>query len=81
MAYNKKYFITKLRTNDNSVYYKLEINGYSIYIEIFFVNEDRDDLEDGTETILNIFKDKENKFAYGGTTKECLEHICSQIKI
>ena len=68
-------------TDDNSVYYQLEVNDFTIYIEIFFVNEDRDELEDGTETILNIFKDKNNIFAYGGTTKDCLERICLKIKI
>lgn len=68
-------------TDDNSVYYKLEMNDYTVYIEIFFMNKDRDDLKDGVETVLNIFKDKENTFAYGGTLKDCLEHISSQVKI
>jgi len=70
-------------TAENSLFYFLKIDEFNVYIEIFFVNDDRDDieeLEDGVETVVNIFKNKEHELAYAGTLKECLAQI-KKIKI
>jgi len=68
-------------TDDKSVYYKMNVGLYTIYLEMFFDNKDRTDLEDGVEPVLNIFSNKVCIFSYSGTLRDCLDNIHNQINL
>lgn len=59
-------------TNEGSQFYTITINDYNIYLEIFY--EDKDLLE-GTEVVVNVYKNKEVILAYGGTMDDALRKI------
>lgn len=63
-------------TEDRSVFFKTSINGYNIYLELFFftTSETLD-----SEAILNIYKDKLNIYAFGGEVFECIEKIKQEV--
>jgi len=63
-------------TKDYSILTQIGINGYNIYLEIFF-DVKSDTVED---VCVNVYKDKKCKFAYGGTMKDCLKRITDEIK-
>lgn len=64
-------------TDYNSIFTQIGINGYNVYLEIFF-NEELSEVEG---VVANVYKDKECKFACDGTMKECLKRIANEIKI
>ena len=65
-------FLTFDLTEDKSAFFKASINGYNIYMELFFFSgSESPDLE----TILNIYKEKSNIYAFGGEVWECIEKI------
>ena len=64
-------------TEYNSIYTQIGINGYNVYLEIFFDIE----FNKVEDVCINVYKDKICKFAYGGTMEECLKRIDNEIKI
>lgn len=59
-------------TKAESQFYTLIVKDYNIYLEIFY--EDKDLLE-GTEVVVNVYKDKVVVLAYGGTMDEVLKKL------
>lgn len=57
-------------TEDRSIFFKVGINNYNIYLELYFAPETSE-----FEAIMNIYKDKVNIYAFGGEIFECVEKI------
>ena len=65
-------YITFELTEDCSVFFQSLVNDKNIYLELFFTK----DVEEGVEIVTNIYQDRKNIFAYGGS----IEDIFSKIK-
>jgi len=57
-------------TEDRTAFFKIVINNFNIYLELYFVPESSE-----FEAIMNIYKDKLNIYAFGGEILECIEKI------
>ena len=68
-------------SSDNSAFCTFLYKEYSIYLEVFFVNDDEENLKDGTETVVNIFTNKICKYSCAGELENCIQKINSFIKI
>ena len=68
-------YITFELTKDCSVFFQSMVNGFNIYLELYFTN----DLKDGVEAITNIYQDGRSIFAYGGSIEVVFSKIISKI--
>ena len=62
-------------TQDSSVFFQSNVNGYNIYIELYFSKE----IEGQIEAISNLYKDGKSVFAYGGSIQEVIFYIAKRI--
>jgi hypothetical protein len=69
-------YVTFELTNDCSVFFQSLVNGNNIYLELYYSN----DVKDEVEAITNIYKDGECVFAYGSTIENTFSKISSKVQ-
>lgn len=68
-------YITFELTDDCSVFFQSLVNDKNIYLELFFTK----DVEEGFEIVTNIYQDRKNIFAYGGSIEDTFSKIKTRI--
>lgn len=73
-ALNPSYIILDF-TDDQSIFFKIGINNLNIYFELYFIDEQKIDVE----AILNIYRNGEPVFAFGGQPELVISKIETKI--
>jgi hypothetical protein len=68
-------YVTFDLTEDCSVFFQSLVNGFNLYIELYFTT----DMKDGVEAITNIYYEGNNIFAYGGSIETVFSKIITKI--